>query len=334
MLWALQAFDSWLIEDDAERPEPTFSRRRVSPPTEPPKPRSERKGLTWQLERVDEKPEAKVIVLGQSTMGQWLTPSYLSRMLGVRDRDVLDAHLGGCHPDCTWAEVRRLKAKTRRFDTAFFGLNLYQMCDQPSWKRSMQHVSMTPPDSTLDLYALYAQSKDPLEHVGQHAGMHVLLATQDPVYVRAKLADALSIRNTLGHRSPSWWRDEKAPVRVDPEKRRGWLPTCDYEKDSLGGKPAFVAALLDELSAISSRTFLLVLPDRLLLLPEHQSAWQKHRELMASLAAEREHVSLIDLATDGARHWNHFRDAVHVAGRGRSLQRQLFVRRLKELDAL
>ena len=55
----------------------------------------------------------KVAILGSSTSRDWLDPGYLQRLLNLKRGSVLDAHINGCRPGCTWSEVRLMLQRYR-----------------------------------------------------------------------------------------------------------------------------------------------------------------------------------------------------------------------------
>lgn|GEM_PF-2480211 len=298
------------------------------------------KSRRWEGER-----RPKFAVFGSSTSVDWLDlrKPYLANLLGVRRGDILDAHMNGCHQGCTWAEIRRMRQRQalkrcylrgknqcdppqeKRFETVFFGTNLFQLCENTHSKRSLQHTMLTPTADIPALMGMYLEAEEPLLHIGRFWGMKLSGAYADTIALRDYWG-----RKTIGKgprgREHLWYR------RARPKKEKSVL-SCEYTPESIAFKRRLTAGLLDDLHALSDRVYLMLLPERSLGLddPEHKRRWAAHLALHRTLAAEREWVTLVDLVTDGVHAHGHFRDDIHLNAKGMKRQRALFERRLAEL---
>jgi len=259
----------------------------------------------------------QVILLGSSTSVDWARPHYIGKLLGVSGRKVLDAHINGCHQGCTYAEVRYLLQRERHFKTAFYGTNLFQICEYEHSKRSLQHEMMLPTRDIPRMFALYARAEQPLNYMARFIGNELSGAYGDTAILRHQWTQALFGEAERGqeHR---WIRAERPP--------RAPFVTCDYAPEHVAYKKAVSEALLDDLGALADQVFLMLLPDETLSSPDPaiRAAWIKHRALHRELAAARPHVTLIDLTEGGARDRRHFRDGFHVNKTGMRLQQRRF----------
>lgn len=265
--------------------------------------------------------EAGVVLLGSSTSADWQRDTDLARWFGTRRGRVLDAHINGCHQDCTWAQVRRFLQRGRRFATAMYGVNQFQMCDDAQPKRIYQQSALLPTLEIPEAVALYRLRPDTLDAAGRLLGMRVLSVYQDTHYHQTVWGRDLFGRP--GRRA--WLGARPRAPRVEH--------SCDYAPESIAYRRAVLEALLDDLGRLADRTFLMMMPDRPLAAgrdPAHLAAWTKHRQLMRALADARPHVHLLDLAVPG-EHTRHFRDSIHVHYRhgAREKQRGLLERQLR-----
>ncbi|HTM46677.1 MAG TPA: hypothetical protein VL137_17095 [Polyangiaceae bacterium] len=294
--------------------------------------KSETYFLNDQLHRATGTPKAKVIVLGQSTMGQWLDPPYLSSALKLPENEVLDGHLGGCHQDCTWAEVQLLLHQKRHFEKAFFGLNLYEMCDSATWKRSLQHATMTPLSAVPGLFLIYGRSDDAAKYVSRFVGASLLSAYADPLSVQEHLR-----RTLLGKPADvSDWVATPDPegAAVDEKKKPKEIASCSMAPAAIQVKVSFTNSLLDGMEQLADHNYFLLLPDRTSRMSGvHVQRWRQFRAAIAGVLAAHPDVQLVDLVTGGALASKYFRDSVHLNASGTSIQRKLFEKRLKGLRA-
>ena len=282
----------------------------------------ERNSVRNSARRWAQRPNAKVAILGSSTSKDWIDPRWLAKTLGVKHNDVLDAHINGCHQGCTLAEVRRLKQRGHHFQTALFGTNQFQLCEYPHSKRVLQQQMMTPAVDVPALFGTYLSADQPLLYIGRFAGMTLSGAYGDTTAIRNRWSNGLFGRSN-GRTAHRWYREQLTRTKPDA--------TCVYDDDAIALKRAMSEALLDELAGLADRTLLMLLPDRTLSDPAMAERQAAHRALHERLAAERPHVTLVDLVTDGVTARRDFRDSIHLHKRAFPRQRKLLQRRLREL---
>jgi hypothetical protein len=151
----------------------------------------ERNTVRNSLARFENDTKARVAIMGSSTSKDWLPESFLEQLLGLKRGDVIDAHINGCHQDCTWAEVQRIRqihqqkrcrqtgknpcdpTTEKRYRQVFFGTNLFQLCENAHSKRSLQHVMMTPASELPSLFGIYLHADQPLLWMGRYLGIRV-----------------------------------------------------------------------------------------------------------------------------------------------------------------
>ena len=298
------------------------------------------KSRRWENER-----RPKVAVFGSSTSVDWLDlrKPYLANLLGVRRGDILDAHMNGCHQGCTWAEVRRMQQrqnlkrcylrgknqcdppKEKRFETVFFGTNLFQLCENTHSKRSLQHSMLTPTVDIPALMNIYLEAEEPLLYIGRFWGTKISGGYADTIALRDYWG-----RKTIGKgrrgQSHRWYRAQRPKAEKD-------VLSCVYTPEAVAFKRRLTEGLLDDLHTLTDQVYLMLLPERSLGLddPEHKRRWAAHLDLHASLADARPWVTLVDLVTDGVSRHDHFRDDIHLNGKGMKVQRALFEKRLEAL---
>lgn len=286
----------------------------------------ERNSVRNSERRWDPRKSAKVAILGSSTSKDWLPGQLIEKVLKLPGRSVVDAHINGCHQGCTYAEVRRMIQRGHRYDTVFFGTNLFQLCEFAHSKRVLQQQMMTPTTDVPRLFGLYLHAEQPLQYIGRFLGMRLSGAYGDTAAVRADLSRRVlgEGKRGQGHR---WHRPRVA--RADEPL------TCAYDDDSVALKRAFTEAMLDDLAGMADHVYLMLLPDRTLALddPAIRASWAKHVALHRALAEARPHVTLVDLVTDGVDDPRKYRDGFHLNGRGIADQRALFERRMKAILA-
>jgi hypothetical protein len=235
-------------------------------------------------------------------------------------QEVVDAHINGCHQDCTWAQVRRLLAEGRHFQSAVFGTNQFQLCEHAHSKRVLHQRMLVPVRDVGALLVRYGRAAEPMTYAARFFGGALLESYADTAVLQRRWANAAfgAPRAQAAHR----WVRPTSPPRGEPL-------LCAYGPGDVDYKQGFSAALLDDLGRLSDVVYLLLLPDESLELnePRVHIAWAKHRALHRALVAGRAQVALVDLATgEGARARSHFRDGVHVNSEGARLQRALFQR--------
>lgn len=279
----------------------------------------ERKAVRGAFARMRSSRADRVVLFGSSTSRDWLPPWSLAAIFGVGIDDVLDAHINGCHQDCTWAQVRHMLAQERHFDVAFYGTNLFQLCEHPHTKRALQQRELLPARDRLDLLRLYAHSRHPLAYLGRFVGGAV-----SAVYADTTATQREAARRLLGRENP-----DRSWVRAPSDEPRE-PPRCGYEEDEVAYKRAVSRALYTDLGRLADRTFVLLLPDASLLSsdPADVRAWEAHRDMHRELASEHPHVVLIDLAIP--RPVEDYTDGVHLQPQAGVEQRRLLRQRLRD----
>lgn len=272
------------------------------------------RGYEWRWTRAEGK---TVALLGSSTAVDWLPPKFVSGLLGVPQAQVLDAHINGCQQDCTHAVVRRALLEQRHFSVAFFGVNLFQQCDDGHPKRILQQQTLLPTSDLPRALGLYLQSEQPLQSMGRYLGNTLSGAYGDTAYLQAQWREALlgAPNEAQAHR----WIGPQAPPDRPP-------PFCDYAPARVAYKLAVTAALLDDLGRAADRVVLMLLPDVTLSMldePGRRAAWEAHRAAHRALAGARPYVTLIDLSQDGAREPADFKDGFHLSRRGVAISQRL-----------
>lgn len=283
----------------------------------------ERNSVRNATERWERQPKARVAIFGSSTSKDWLPVTLAAQVTGVERRDVVDAHINGCHQDCTWATIRQLRQRGQKYEIAFFGTNLFQLCEEAHSKRVMQQKMQTPSGDVPRLFALYLHADQPLRFMARFIGMGFSGAYADTAPIQRAMTESLFGKGEprQAHR---WYRDKAV---VDPN-----LLSCGYSPDEVAYKRAMSEALLDDLGEMSERVFLMLLPDRTLALedPEHVERWRRHLAMHHELAAARPWVTVIDLVTGGVSDPAQFRDGFHLKPKGMTAQRALFEQRMAE----
>jgi len=278
------------------------------------------RGYEWRWTKADGK---RVALFGSSTAVDWLPARFVARLLGVKEDEVLDAHINGCHQDCTHAVVRRAVLEGRRFEATFFGVNLFQQCDDLHPKRILQQQTVLPTRDLPLALGLYLRAEQPLQAMGRFLGNTLSGAYGDTAALQAQWR-----RDWLGAPRPGdahRWYSARAPAKRPP-------PFCDYAPEHVAYKLAVTGALLDDLGTISGRVYLLLLPDVTLSMldePGRREAWEAHRAAHRALAASRPFVRLIDLSVDGASEPADFSDGFHLSRRGVMRQQRLLTRELQ-----
>lgn len=295
----------------------------------------ERNTVLGSMTRWSHADRARVIVLGSSTTAELLRPRVIAKALKRRPNDVIAGHVNGCHHGCTWAEVQAIaqrfheresyrpekKRPQYRFDHVFLGANLFQQCEQAHSKRVLQQVMMTPTPDLPALFATYTQAKRPLRYLGRAAGMLISGAYGDTIAVKHRLG----LTRAFKQPRRTWYTDQRGPGRQPPR--------CDYAKDPTGLKTTFTRKLLADLTALSKRVTLVLLPDRELAAkdPEQLAQLPAFRALMTELAAAHPTVQVLDLTRDNPAKKSDFRDSIHFRHQRIDAQRKLFYARFEAL---
>lgn len=289
--------------------------------------------LVKQSERLATKPRASILVLGQSTTGTWLTPANLGRLRGVSARRVLDAHLSGCHPDCTYAEVRELLSQGRHFKEIFFGVNLFTLCEGEPRRRVASQLLNLPVEDTFLMARHYFDAEEPTAYLGALAALSVSHAYRDPEYVQRRL-----VKPWINPKSkPKLWIEENVQsllprLKVSP-KERSPDRSCSFEPEAIAFKAGVLRALMADLNKLGDRVYLMALPDRTLSVkdaqPEHAKRWAKFLGLLRETAAATPNAVFLDLATRGPKRRGYYRDAFHLSPAGMRYQNRVLKRLLR-----
>ena len=276
---------------------------------------------SWRRKKPRPKKKLRsAVLLGSSTSVDWLAPAYLARLKGYESGTVLDAHINGCHQGCTYASVRRLLLRRRRFNTAFFGTNLFQICEHAHSKRVFQHSVLLPTRDIPRMLGLYLSAEQPMKYMGRFIGDRLSSAYGETSFLQSTWAKAL-FGSRKRRDSQRWYTHTQPPGKP--------FEFCDYEADHIRYKLAVTEALLDDMKKLAGRVYLMLLPDVSLSSPdpETRAIWEKHRAVHQAMADERKDVHLVDLTQEGgAREAVDFRDGFHVSAQGKRLQRALFVK--------
>lgn len=284
----------------------------------------ERNSVRNSTDRWERHRRATVALFGSSTSKDWLPEHLAARVVGKTRRDVVDAHTNGCHQACTWATVRKMMQRERRYEVAFVGTNLFQLCELPHSKRVLQQQMQLPAADVPRAFGLYLHAEQPLRYIGRYIGMTLSGAYADTAPIQRWLSEDLFGKATRG-REHRWYRADRPSDET--------VLTCSYEDDAIAYKRAFSEALLDDMGQIADHVFLMMLPDRTLGLdePENRERWRRHMALHREMADARPWVTLVDLVTDGVSDPAKFRDGFHLGREGIKDQQKLFEQRMREL---
>jgi hypothetical protein len=266
-----------------------------------------REEIPRPIRAVQRAPSARHLVVGCST-SNWFAGALLAAWQ-IDKGALVDAHMSDCLQSCTLAETRRLQALGRHFETATFGVNSFEYCEEYRERRSMQEVELMPIASSLELARIYVQSSDPLRYFGGWLMNQVSLVYGNTMWLQRHTRKAW-----FGNESPNgnWFR------RDPPKPRRREAFACDYLKADRDFGLAATRAALVALEAIADRVMLVVLPDRAYALdtPEARAARElfvrEHRELVS----EFQRVELVDLVDPRLTRRELFRDGAHLNGKG------------------
>jgi hypothetical protein len=267
--------------------------------------------------------EAQHIVLGCST-SNWFAPA-LAAGWRVPAGDVVDAHMSDCLQTCTLAEARRLQSLGRHFQTATFGVNTFEYCEEYRERRSMQEVDLLPLGRTLDLARVYLHSDDPLRYAGGWLLNHVSL-----VYGNTMWLQRHQRKSWFGNESldGAWFQAETPP----PRKRRAAFE-CDYTAADRDFGLAATRGALRALLALADRVQLVLLPDREYASDSDEA--RQGRELFIAehraLSAAMERVELIDLLQPELLDPSLFRDGAHFTRAGVKRATSVLSKSLSEL---
>lgn len=284
-----------------------------------------------QARRLETKPDASILVLGQSTTGRWLTPRNLGRLLKKPQAKILDAHLSGCHPDCSYAEVRNLLAQGRHFDEVYFGVNLFTLCEGESRRRVAAELLTLPVEDTFAMARHYFAAQEPTRYFGALAALTVSHAYWDPAYVQRRLSGGWG----LPKKARDWWMSQRdvdlvsSDQRVPKSKKPNQDRSCAVDEEPrVAFKMSVLEALMKDLGRLADHTYLMALPDRTLTARrsnrEMQKRWDTFTRLLRDVAQSEPTVEFVDLASHGPPHPSHYRDSFHLSALGIKYQnRQL-----------
>ncbi len=273
-----------------------------------------------------QKPKAKIAIFGSSTSKDWLPEKFLADLLGTEERNILDAHINGCHQDCSWAQFRGLRRRNVKYDAVFYGQNQFQWCEYDHSKRALQHSMMLPLQDYRRAMALYFESDHFLKRTARLLGMMISDAYGDTNVARRSF-----VKQVL-HKRPyvdgdHWIHQDKDPLKASQ--------FCDYNPESIAYKLAVAEALLTDFEEVTDRIFWIMLPDRNLSELEQRAdyalGWKRHWEQQKALASRHPKVTLIDLVSDGVSGAEDFRDDIHLTEEAMPRQRALFQKRLQEV---
>jgi hypothetical protein len=261
-------------------------------------------------------------VLGSST-SEWF-PGAITQHWKLSRSQVLDAHMSDCHQSCTMAEAAALVRMGLHYQTATFGVNMYEYCESYRARRSMQEVELLPFDESLRLLPIYARSDDPLRLAGGW-----LLNQLSDVYGNTMWLQRHHRKAWFGNEAlaRNWFRtsDEKKP-------KRDTAFSCDYlEADRRFGIAATRAAV-QVAAELADQVYLIALPDKPHSgdAPEAQQARETFRAEHADLAGSFERVRFIDLLDPSVAQARHFRDNAHLNRQGIKAASRLFRSKLSQ----
>ena len=213
-----------------------------------------------------------------------------------------------------------------KFKTVFFGTNLFQMCEDGHSKRNLQHSMLVPTEDIPALFGIYAAAQSPLEHMGRFIGMKLSGAYGDTRALRDYWGQS-ALGDTKSRRDYLWYRQT-------PSKKAKEPLSCDYLDENVALKLAFSRSLFSDLSRFSEQTFIMLLPDRSVLLddPVHKARWAKHKLAHQKLADEHPNVHLLDL-TGSVTSAADFRDGFHLDRKSYRKQQAVFEREYRRATA-
>jgi len=262
-----------------------------------------RQEIPRPIRAVRRAPEARHIVLGCST-SKWFAPALVAGW-GLPAGQVVDAHMSDCLQTCTLAEARALQSVGRHFETATFGVNLFEYCEEYRERRSMQEVDLLPLSYTLDLARVYLHSEDPLRYAGGWLLNHASVVYGNTMWLQR-------------HARKSWFGSEGLHnawferVPPPPRKRREVLG-CDYVAADRDFGLAATRGALRALRSLADRVQLVLLPDRDY--ASDSEAARRGRELFTAehraLSAQMKRVQVIDLLQPQLLDPKLFRDGAH-----------------------
>jgi hypothetical protein len=267
---------------------------------------------------------ARHIVLGCST-SNWF-PSALTKGWRLGRHELVDGHMSDCLQACTLAEVRRLVQLGRHFETATFGVNAFEYCEEYRERRSMQEVELMPLVDSWRLARVYLHSEEPLRYAGGWLSNQVSRVYGNTMWLQR-------------HHRKLWFGNESLDStwfsKVAPERTRGDSFRCDYAAADRDYGLAATRAALEALEALADRVQLVVLPERALAqaTPEAAAARELFRAEQRELASGFERTAVIDLLEPKLLRPELFRDGAHLNRRGVELGARLLAARVPKLAA-
>lgn len=268
-------------------------------------------------------PNAHHIVLGCST-SNWFAPA-LAAGWGLPEAEVVDAHMSDCLQACTLAEARRLQSLGRHFQTATFGVNTFEYCEEYRERRSMQEVELMPFAYTLDLARVYLHSTDPLRYAGGWLMNNLSLSYGNTMWLQRHAR-----KSWFGNEGANnaWWASEPAPRRQRPN-----VFGCDYPAADRDFGLAATRGALRAMLQLADRVQLVLLPDQDYAADSEPA--RAGRELFVAehraLVAQLQRVELIELLDPSLLDPKLFRDGAHFNARGVKRARSVLSRSLTPL---
>ena len=278
-----------------------------------------RQAIQQPVSRAQKAHGAEHIVLGCST-SEWF-PSAIARSRKLSREKVVDAHMSDCHQSCTMAEATALRRLGLHYQTATFGVNMFEYCEKYRARRSMQEVELLPFDESLRLLPVYAASDDPLRMAGGWLLNHLSLVYGNTMWLQRHHRKAWFGNESL---SSSWFRKSK------PKKQRREAFECDYlEADRRFGLAATRAAV-EAASELADQVYLVALPEKPYsgAAPELAKARETFYAEHADLTKDLDRVVVVDLLDSSLAQARHFRDNAHLNRQGIQAASKLFHRKL------
>jgi hypothetical protein len=225
------------------------------------------------------------------------------------------------------AEARRLLSLGRHFQTATFGVNSFEYCEEYRERRSMQEVELLPLADTMELARVYAHSTDPLRYAGGWLMNQVSLVYGNTMWLQRHARKSwFGSESTHG----GWFEREPAP---GPPRPRSNVFGCDYPAADRDFGLAATRGALRALLALADRVQLVLLPDKDYAADSEGA--RAGRELFSAehraLVAQLGRVDLIVLLDPSLLDPMLFRDGAHFNARGVKRARSVLSKNLIEL---
>ncbi len=284
-----------------------------------------RQAIREPVSRAQRAHGAEHIVLGCST-SEWF-PSAIRGYRKLSSEKVVDAHMSDCHQSCTMAEATALRRLGLHYQTATFGVNMFEYCEKYRARRSMQEVALLPFDESLRLLPIYAASDDPLRLAGGWLLNHLSLVYGNTMWLQRHHRKAWFGNESL---SSTWFRKSKPKKQARREAFE-----CDYlEADRRFGLAATRAAV-EAATELADQVYLVVLPEKPYSgdAPAAARAREKFFAEHADLTKDLDGVHVIDLLDSSLAQARHFRDNAHLNRQGIKAASKLFRQKLSTADS-